>query len=229
MRCFLICKNKVKENKMEKLEEFKKLMRSMSGHKYELLYKMAIAYGLKKYEVANIEWKDIDFINDTINIYTAKFKERESINKYNWQYIKEEDNKRIYPLIPYLREQLLELKENANSNYLFTNLQNDRVNTNSVARNLKTLIHINNLRLHDFSDLRFAVENLLYQKESNIDKIACWCRYDLLLRKEILYKKIDLTRSSKLVTAIDILVRKGLYIIQELKTIKENEKDDFEM
>ena len=74
-------KNKVKENKMEKLEEFKKLIRSMSGHKYELLYKMAIVYGLKKYEVANIEWKDIDFENDTIDIYTAKFRKRESINK----------------------------------------------------------------------------------------------------------------------------------------------------
>ncbi|MGD9901439.1 MAG: tyrosine-type recombinase/integrase [Spirochaetales bacterium] len=214
---------------MEKLEEFKKLIRSMSGHKYELLYKMAIAYGLKKYEVANIEWKDVDFENNTIGIYTAKFKERESINKYNWQYIKEDENKRVYPLIPYLRSQLLEVKENATSNYVFTNLYGERVNTNSVARNLKTLINSNELSFNDFSDLRFAVENLLYQKEENIDKIACWCRYDLLLRKENLYRKINLTRTSRIIIALDILVRKGLYIIQERKIEKENQKDDFEM
>lgn len=72
-------------------EEAKQFLKVIKGHKYECFFKLIMTYQISRIELVCLEWKDIDFENNTITIYSI---EQERINKvyYKWKLNK----KKIY-------------------------------------------------------------------------------------------------------------------------------------
>ena len=65
-------------------EEAKQFLKVIKGHKYECFFKLMMTYQISRIELVCLEWKDIDFENNTITIFSI---EQERINKvyYKWK------------------------------------------------------------------------------------------------------------------------------------------------
>ena len=53
-------------------EEAKQFLKVIKGHKYECFFKLIMTYQISRIELVCLEWKDIDFENNTITIYSIE-------------------------------------------------------------------------------------------------------------------------------------------------------------
>ena len=77
----------------------------------------AIYTGMRKGEILALQWKDIDFENDLINVYKSVY------HDYDRPYIKEpktEAGKRKVPLLKPLKERLLAIENKTKDHYIFS-------------------------------------------------------------------------------------------------------------
>ena len=84
------------------LDQSKKFLKTIKGNKFECYFKLIMAYQISRMELVNIEWKDIDFENSTITIYTISQK-RNNRAYYSWKFKKKENLGRTFPLLPNLK------------------------------------------------------------------------------------------------------------------------------
>lgn len=64
----MINNNEYKDENIFSMREVKTFLKASKGHKYEVYFKLILAYELSRPELLFLEWKDIDFENDTITI-----------------------------------------------------------------------------------------------------------------------------------------------------------------
>ena len=97
-------------------EQLGQLLGKIKGHPIEPAVRLAAYYGLRRSEVCGLEWKNVDFENGVIHITkTRTAKAHEIIEDKT----KSESSRRDLPLIPTVREYLLELKVKQEANRKF--------------------------------------------------------------------------------------------------------------
>ena len=96
------------------VDELNELFEVFKGHKLELIVHIAAYYGLRRCEILGLKWDSIDFKKGTITI------ERKVVSDYDESgqpklfvetRLKTNSTRRTLPLIPHIRDMLLEKKD----------------------------------------------------------------------------------------------------------------------
>lgn len=146
------------------------LFEVIKGHKIELVVLLTAFYGLRRSEVIGLKWSAFDFNHNCFSIRhtvtTCNVKgERVTIKKDK---AKNKSSLRTYPLIPFLKERLLEAKKQQDENrklcgraynkeylgYVCVDVIGNLIKPNYVSSTFGKLLAKNNLRHIRFHDLR---------------------------------------------------------------------------
>ena len=181
------------------------LFEVIKGHKIELVVLLTAFYGLRRSEVIGLKWSAFDFnhnccsIRHTVTTCNVKG-ERVTIKKDK---AKNKSSLRTYPLIPFLKERLLEAKKQQEENrklcgrsynkeylgYVCVDVIGNLIKPNYVSSTFGKLLAKNNLRHIRFHDLRHpyvkhTTKNKSLQKQKSQttnDNLIVWdfCFFDL--------------------------------------------------
>ena len=224
--------NEINDENTFDLKQTKKFLKAIKGNKYECFFKLMMTYQLSRVELVCLEWKDIDFENNTITIYHITQKRNNQIY-YKWDNQKVLETARKFPLLPNIKTLLLELKEQqiknsiSKENYSFENkkyvaLKDDgtRLNYNTLSRNLRYVGRDNNLPQILLSGLSCSLDDFICHKSHDYEYYRAWTRFDVKFNKlQNIYANIDLKRNKRFLTNLDDL----------LDIANQSRKSDMEM
>ncbi len=209
-------------NKTFDLSETIQFLRAIKDNKYQCYFKLIMTYQLSRMELLNLEWNDIDFENDTITIYRVST-QKLSKNYYNWNISKNEKFARTYPLIPNLKDLLLNEFDKQQENFTHENYLKDyqmyvclkdngtRLNINTLSRNLRSVSRDNDLPDLLLSGLKKSLNSYIEKHSKNFDFYGAWTRADFNLNiPKNIYKNYNLNKNRKFVKVIDDLLDKNI-------------------
>lgn len=198
-----------------KIKIAKDIIKAIKGHKYEYLFKLAVVYGVSKYELLNLKWSDIDFDKNLISFSPVKYIKD---NNYNYQWLKESklEYKRTYPLIDNIKE-ILECKylKNKESEYVCVNSSGKKITANTIGRNLKQILSQNSLPIILYEKLRYILDDLIFAKALTPNHFQAWKRFDILVRKQNIYNKLNLNLNKKLLRELNKFLTNENYVFKE--------------
>ena len=214
------------------LKQVKTFLKSCKGNKYECFFKLIMTYQLSRIELVCLEWKDVDFENNTITIYPIS-QERTNQAYYKWEMEKKINLGRTFPLLPNIKKLLLEVKEKqeinkiayedydfTNDNYICLKSDGTRLNVNTLSRNLRYIARDNDLPQILLSGLSISLDNFICEKAKDYDYYRAWTRFDCKFKKSINnYKNFNFNRNKKFLNTINDL----------LECEKQSRKSDMEM
>ncbi len=158
-------------------EQAQTFLTVIRGHKWEALYTLALATGMRRGELIGLKWQDINFKAGTLQVVRVltrvptKMPEREHV--YVEAEPKTEKSRRSVLLAPFAHEALkdhrvhqLEIKLKAGSDwqdhdYVFCTLHGTHLNPNHIVDEFKKLLKQADLPNIRFHDLRHSAASLL--------------------------------------------------------------------
>ena len=96
------------------VDELNELFEVFKGHKLELIVHIAAYYGLRRCEILGLKWDSIDFKKGTITIerkVVCDYDENGQSKLFVETRLKTNSTRRTLPLIPHIRDMLLEKKD----------------------------------------------------------------------------------------------------------------------
>jgi len=189
--------NKVKRPKKEryvgkflKQQEVIELFEAVKGHKLELGVILGAFYGLRRSEIVGLRWESIDFEANTLTIEHTVTGVR-----IDGKYIivandstKTKSSFRTLPLVPSIREKLLEKKAEQNENrklcgksynekegqYIYTDALGNRIRPDYLTEIFPKFLVENGFRRMRFHDLRHSCASLLLANGVPLKQIQEW-------------------------------------------------------
>ncbi len=207
----MINNNEFKDENTFSMREVKTFLKASKGNKYEVFFKLILAYELSRPELLYLEWKDIDFENDTITICPISLV-RTNKFYYDWNYTKHYEKSRNLPLLPNIKSLLLELKNkqlNLKTNNDFICLKDDgsRLNINTLSRNLRYIARDNNLPQILLSGLRQTLDEFICKNSRSYDYYRAWTRFDCIWKgRNDIYGDTNLKRNKKFLDKLNNLI-----------------------
>lgn len=194
-------------------------LKACKGSRYECFLKMIMTYGLSRMELVCLEWKDVDFENNTITIYPIS-QERTNQIYYKWDMEKKKHLGRTFPLLPNIKKLLLEIKEKqdinkiayedydfTNENYICVKRDGTRLNINTLSRNLRYIARDNNLPQILLSGLSISLDKFICEKAKDYDYYRAWTRFDCKYRKSINnYENFNFNKNKKFLKELNDLL-----------------------
>lgn len=200
------------EAKYYDLKQLRTLFEYLKGDKYELMYKMTAFYGLRRSELCGMKWSSIDFNRNTITLNSSII--QTSVNGklllIKKDIMKNASSKRTMPLIPEIKEALLELKEQQDKNkayfkngynqefleYVWVDDIGKLVNPNTVTFHFKTFLAQHGLPRIRFHELRHSCASLLIACGVSLKEIQEWLGHSAISTTADIYSHLNY--SSKL-------------------------------
>lgn len=200
------------EAKYYDLKQLRTLFEYLKGDKYELMYKMTAFYGLRRSELCGMKWSSIDFDRNTITLNSSII--QTSVNGklllIKKDIMKNASSKRTMPLIPEIKEALLELKDKQERNksyfkngynqefleYVWVDDIGKLVNPNTVTHHFKTFLEQNGLPHIRFHELRHSCASLLIACGVSLKEIQEWLGHSAISTTADIYSHLNY--SSKL-------------------------------
>lgn len=200
------------EAKYYDLKQLRALFECLKGDKYELMYKMTAFYGLRRSELCGMKWSSIDFDKNTITLNSSVV--QTSVNNklvlIKKDIMKNASSKRTMPLIPEIKEALLELKDKQERNkayfkngynqefldYVWVDDIGKLVNPNTVTHHFKTFLEQNGLPHIRFHELRHSCASLLIACGVSLKEIQEWLGHSAISTTADIYSHLNY--SSKL-------------------------------
>lgn len=189
------------------LEELQLLFEKSKNDPLELVILIASFYGLRRSEVLGLKWSAFDFTNDTI---TIKHKVVETIvNDKRTLLLKDKTKNsssyRSLPLIPEIKETLLEHKKKIESNkklcgdsynkeykeYIFVDSIGKIFRPEYITDHFSLLLKKQNLRHIRFHDLRHSCASLLLAKNIPMKAIQEWLGHSTYSTTANLYTHLE--------------------------------------
>ena len=184
-------------------EEAKQFLKVTKGHKYECFFKLMMTYQISRIELVCLEWKDIDFENKTITIYSI---EQERINKVYYKCENDSLTNENYDF--------------SNQNYICLKEDGTRLNYNTLSRNLRYIGRDNNLPQIYLDGLRICLDNFIRNNCNSYEYYRAWTRFDLHKKNAInIFENVRLDRNKKFINKLDNLI----------SSCEHRRKLDFEM
>ena len=189
------------------LEELQTLFEKSKDDPLEIVIQIASFYGLRRSEVLGLKWSAFDFKNDTI---TIKHKVVETIVDDKRTILLKDKTKnsssyRSLPLIPEIKEKLLEHKKKIEANkkmcgdsynkeykdYIFVNAIGKIFRPEYITDHFSLLLKKNNLRHIRFHDLRHSCASLLLAKNIPMKAIQEWLGHSTYSTTANLYTHLE--------------------------------------
>lgn len=194
--------------------DIKQFFKNAKDTKFELELKLAFTYALSRMEILNICWSDIDFDKKTITISPVSFTPNEHSCKNYWDAEKIESMARTYPLLPHIEELLLKRKKELEKikptiDFISLDKKGKRMNANTLSRNLKYILEESELPEMLFCEFSKSSNEFILQNARSYDYHRCWIRYDILHKKENIYKDYNLTKNNYFLKAFNKLIKQG--------------------
>lgn len=200
------------EAKYYDLKQLRTLFEYLKGDKYELMYKMTAFYGLRRSELCGMKWSSIDFENNTITLNSSIVQTcvNNKLVLIKKDIMKNASSKRTMPLIPEIKEALLELKDKQERNkayfkngynqefleYVWVDDIGKLVNPNTVTSHFKTFLEHNGLPHIRFHELRHSCASLLIACDVSLKEIQEWLGHSAISTTADIYSHLNY--SSKL-------------------------------
>ena len=163
------------------LEEQKIFLKAIEGHKYEVLFLVALYTGLREGEILALTWNDIDFIKNTVTVSKTVSRVRDITKEgKSKEYVKVSTPKtvkgnRVVPLPNYLVKRLKQYKlfkkeeslkigiQFKESNNLFTTRTGSIVGVSNLQKSFKGILLNAGLEDRKFHDLRHTYATRLFE------------------------------------------------------------------
>lgn len=204
-------------------DEINALFEVAKGTKLELPILFGAFYGLRRSEVIGLKWDAIDFEQNTITV-------RHTVTQCNMDgklvmvasdTTKTKSSRRTLPLVPFVRERLLALREEQAENrclcgrsyikdyvgYVCVNEIGDLIKPHYVTERFPKLLKANGLRHIRFHDLRHSCASLLLKNGVPMKQIQEWLGHSDFSTTANIYAHLDY--SSKLISADAMLTGLG--------------------
>ena len=205
-------------------DEVNALFEAAKGTKLELPILFGAFYGLRRSEAIGLKWDAIDFDQNTITI-------RHTVTSCDLDgkrilvaadTTKTKSSMRTLPLVPFMRERLLALKEEQQENrrlcgrsyikdyvdYVCVNEIGDLIKPHYVTESFPKLLKANGLRPVRYHDLRHSCASLLLANGVPMKQIQEWLGHSDFSTTANIYAHLDY--SSKLTSADAMLNGLGL-------------------
>ena len=205
-------------------DEVNALFEAAKGSKLELPILFGAFYGLRRSEAIGLKWDAIDFDQNTITI-------RHTVTSCDLDgkrvlvasdTTKTKSSMRTLPLVPFMRERLLTLKEEQQENrrlcgrsyikeyleYVCVNEIGDLIKPHYVTESFPKLLKTNGLRHIRYHDLRHSCASLLLANGVPMKQIQEWLGHSDFSTTANIYAHLDY--SSKLTSADAMLNGLGL-------------------
>ena len=205
-------------------DEVNALFEAAKGSKLELPILFGAFYGLRRSEAIGLKWDAIDFDQNTITI-------RHTVTSCDLDgkrvlvasdTTKTKSSMRTLPLVPFMRERLLALKEEQEENrrlcgrsyikeylgYVCVNEIGDLIKPSYVTRSFSKLLKANGFRHIRFHDLRHSCASLLLKNGVPMKQIQEWLGHSDFSTTANIYAHLDC--SSKLISADAMLNGLGM-------------------
>ena len=196
-------------------EELEQLFKAIQGDPSEFGVIMAAFYGLRRSEVVGLKWDAIDFEQNTITI-------RHTVTSCDLDgkrvlvasdTTKTKSSMRTLPLVPFMRERLLTLKEEQQENrrlcgrsyikeyleYVCVNEIGDLIKPHYVTESFPKLLKAKGMRQIRYHDLRHSCASLLLANGVPMKQIQEWLGHSDFSTTANIYAHLDY--SSKLTSA----------------------------
>ncbi len=199
--------------------QIKQFFKACEGHKYECYYKMIFAYRLSRLELMNMKWSDIDFIKNTITIHHIS---RNGVDDYHAYYThlkRDEEFARTYPLLPHIKELLINEQQKqlqnslsqmdydySNRDYLCVRENGKMMNARCLSRNLKYIARDNNLPNCLITGIKGAANDYLLVQSRSPNLFRCWTRFDISVRRQNIYKEFDLCNKRNFIKLLNDII-----------------------
>ena len=205
-------------------DEINALFEAAKGTKLEFPVLFGAFYGLRRSEAVGLKWDAIDFEENTIVI-------RHTVTQCNVDgkkvivasdTTKTKSSRRTLPLVPFVKERLLALKEEQAENrrlcgrsyikeylgYVCVNEIGDLIKPGYVTRSFSKLLQANGFRHIRFHDLRHSCASLLLKNGVPMKQIQEWLGHSDFSTTANIYAHLDC--SSKLISADAMLNGLGM-------------------
>ena len=195
------------------------LFEVIKGHKIELVVLLTAFYGLRRSEVIGLKWSAFDFNHNCFSIRhtvtTCNVKgERVTIKKDK---AKNKSSLRTYPLIPFLKERLLEAKKQQEENrklcgraynkeylgYVCVDVIGNLIKPNYVSSTFGKLLAKNNLRHIRFHDLRHTCASLLLANGVPMEQVKEWLGHSEISTTVDIYGHLQYATKKQSAAAIE--------------------------
>lgn len=165
------------------LEQSQRLLQTLRGHRWEALYTLALATGLRRGEILGLKWQDIDMTAGKLQVQRilsrilAHPAEPGHTHVYVEAEPKTQRSRRSIEIAPFAlsalqhhQEKQMAAKQQAgeqwqNHDYVFCTAEGKHLNPNHVVDDLKRLLKKAGLPNIRFHDLRHSVASLLFAME----------------------------------------------------------------
>ena len=191
----------------------------IDGPKIELVVLLTAFYGLRRSEVIGLKWSAFDFNHNCFSIRhtvtTCNVKgERVTIKKDK---AKNKSSLRTYPLIPFLKERLLEAKKQQEENrklcgrsynkeylgYVCVDVIGNLIKPNYVSSTFGKLLAKNNLRHIRFHDLRHTCASLLLANGVPMEQVKEWLGHSEISTTVDIYGHLQYATKKQSAAAIE--------------------------
>ena len=173
---------------------------------YNMIH-ITFLYGLRRSELMGLKWDAIDFDNNTLTIKHTVVLSKKVVQKDK---TKNRTSNRTYPLLPEVREILLELQEEQNnykrelknaykeSGYVFTKADGTAYYPSYPTHELSKVLERNNMPHIRWHDLRHSTASFLIEKGWHVKDISEWLGHSSITTTMDIYGHISAERKREL-------------------------------
>jgi integrase len=207
-------------------DEAMELIKVAEGTRLELAVIFGLFYGLRRSEIVGLKWQNFDLVNDifTIAHTVTTYKYKGKTMQYASDKTKNQSSMRSLPLVPFVKEKLLALKEQQKEDrsvfgksymtqyqsYIYINEIGKRIRPDYISEEFPKLLIKNGLRRIRFHDTRHSCASLLLKNGVSMKEIQAWLGHSDYATTANLYAHLDVEISKiqsaqKLSTGLSIV------------------------
>ena len=230
-------------------DELNRFFTAIKGDKFEYIYRLTAMYGLRRSETIGIKWKNVDFKNNVLTLSHAVVQTRvagKSIVVAKDR-MKNQSSLRSLPLLPEIKEMLLEKKREQEENeklygseyvtkykeYVCVDALGYRINPDTASSRFRLLLERNNLPKIKLHELRHSCASLLLECGIGMKEIQEWLGHSTYTTTADIYSHLNYTSKLNVADAISSKFKNEIDIEkdydeeeEEVKVIKKSPWDD---
>lgn len=228
-------------------EQLDKLFECLEGDGYAYIYKMTAYYGLRRSEMLGIKWSNIDFKNNMLILRHAVIQTRlngKSVIVAKDR-MKNNSSLRTLPLIPKVKELLIELKQKQDENrqlygeqyvdkyadYICVDDLGYRRNPDTISSHFKLVLTRNNLPRIKYHELRHSCASLLLEEGVGMKEIQEWLGLSTYNTTADIYSHLDFRSKNKVAGIINnaFVEESNKETLDEIKAKNSNANVEFDL
>ncbi len=227
------------------VDQLETLFKCLEGDRFAYIYEITAYYGLRRSEMVGLKWENVDFKNNIINlkhsVVQTRLNGKSIIVKKDR--MKNQSSLRSLPLLPVVKEILLEQKkiqennkriygseyENKYADYICVDDLGYLVKPDTVSARFKTILEKNNLPKITYHELRHSCASLLLSKGVGMKEIQEWLGHSTYNTTADIYSHLSYSSKIGVANAINnVFGDKNKTTLKDNQLSEEDRKEKLE-